>query len=331
MHDSDRHLSNLMRGMRQGQRRAFEKLADMLGAAGPLLQSRGMSQREWERRSRRWIPSLCLQVSRPAFQIPAHPAKWIQAQVEALWKSWLLDIQRDRASTEDFQRQMLPPSLFLWADIEVGAAFRPAEGLSGDVYDHAEIPGGLVVSLLDSMGHGPSAGLHVVHSLGALRASMPHGSISDLLVRLNGIMHRHQVDVEYASLVLARFDEQSLQVKIGNAGGVPPVLIADGEARVVDRGSYGLGMLETHPGTETAVELPAGGILMLLSDGVCEQEDPGGPHFGWERAVDVVRPIIHLPADRIAQAVLDAVSAHTAAPQGDDQTIVIVRRLVTDP
>lgn len=190
MQDLDRYLKLLMRRMQQGHQRDFKDLAVILASSGQDLQNRGMLPQQWEEVSRQWVPRLCLQVSQPGFCIPDHPSLWVLDEVEALWKSWIVKLQNDRAAARDFQRRMQPPSPYLWHDLEIGAAFRPADGLSGDLYDHAEIHDGYTVALLDSMGHGSPAALHAVHTLGALRASLSHEPVSALLQRVNRIMSR---------------------------------------------------------------------------------------------------------------------------------------------
>jgi phosphoserine phosphatase RsbU/P len=326
MQDLDRYLTLLMRGLQEGRQKDFKELAVILAASGQELQERGMLPEQWEEVSRRWIPGLCLQVSQTGFRIPDHPGLWIQQEVELLWRSWIVKIQRDRAAARDFQRRMQPPSPHRWRDLEIGAVVQPAEGLSGDLYDHAEVDDGFTVAMLDSMGHGSPAALHAIHTLGALRASLAHEPVPALLQNINQIMRRYQVGTEYASLVLARFDRDSHSVRIGNAGGIPPVLFADGAARTIQGGSYAVGALATHPGIEVTETLPSRGVLMLLSDGVCESEDANGSEFGLDRAVDVVRASLFQPAGLIAETVMDAVSAFTST-QLDDRTVVIVKRL----
>ena len=71
----------------------------------------------------------------------------------------------------------------------------------------------------------------------------------------------------------------------------------------------------------------AGDLLVLLSDGIYEYEDPNGEQFGAERVAGLLKQHRSLPAAELAETVLRGVETHgKGAPQNDDITIVLVRR-----
>ena len=316
MSDYNQYLVSLMRRVREGDQQAAPEFAILLAAEGQVLLDWGMPRDQWERHNRFWIQSITLTVSDPGFVIPAHSAEWIMEQWKRRMHAWIDHLQCDRVAAVNFQRGIQSAPHSRWHDLEIGVASQPADGLSGDVYHHSETPGGYTVALLDSMGHGSPAGLHAVHTLGLLRSRL-HESSSRLLSALNEAMIRYRVNTEYASLLLARFDSDSHVVTLANAGGVPPILIANDTPRVIVGGSYAPGMLPVIKGGETVETLPPGGVILLLSDGIC-------PDFEPTAVGCAILPILHEPADRIAQALLDS-----KAVADDDQTAIVIKRRST--
>jgi sigma-B regulation protein RsbU (phosphoserine phosphatase) len=69
-------------------------------------------------------------------------------------------------------------------------------------------------------------------------------------------------------------------------------------------------------------------MLVLYSDGVTEANNPAYDEFDEERFIEVLKAHRTLPATRIVQAVMKAVTDFAAgAPQADDITLLVAKRL----
>jgi phosphoserine phosphatase len=76
------------------------------------------------------------------------------------------------------------------------------------------------------------------------------------------------------------------------------------------------------------VELAAGDLWVVLSDGFFEATDPAGEELGVERIGEVLRRCRHLPAAEILEQLWAELHRFTlGAPAADDQTAVLLRRL----
>jgi serine phosphatase RsbU (regulator of sigma subunit) len=76
-----------------------------------------------------------------------------------------------------------------------------------------------------------------------------------------------------------------------------------------------------------AIAFEPGDMLVLLTDGVFECEDPQGGQFGVERVGQLVHAHRGEPAASLAAHLLDAVRAfEQGAPQQDDITMVVLKR-----
>jgi phosphoserine phosphatase RsbU/P len=75
------------------------------------------------------------------------------------------------------------------------------------------------------------------------------------------------------------------------------------------------------------VQLNAGEVLLLYSDGVTEATNPLGEEFEEERLAQILQSNRHRSPDEIVEAVTRAVSDFSAgAPVADDLTLVVAKR-----
>ena len=74
--------------------------------------------------------------------------------------------------------------------------------------------------------------------------------------------------------------------------------------------------------------LAPGDTVALISDGVFEYENASGEMFGNERVEELLAAAAADPAERQVQLLVDGVEQFAGeAPQNDDMTIVVLRRL----
>jgi len=67
---------------------------------------------------------------------------------------------------------------------------------------------------------------------------------------------------------------------------------------------------------------------VIASDGISESMDPNNEQFGVERMVGVIGPKRGSTAREILDALVDAAKRHAgSAPQYDDMTVVVVKRV----
>ena len=75
------------------------------------------------------------------------------------------------------------------------------------------------------------------------------------------------------------------------------------------------------------VQLDAGDVLALLSDGIYEYENAHGEPFGAARVCSLIAAQHHRPMAEVGAALFAGVTAFAErAPQADDMTVVLVKR-----
>ncbi len=89
-----------------------------------------------------------------------------------------------------------------------------------------------------------------------------------------------------------------------------------------------MGVLPSLEYEERTAHLDPGDVLILYTDGIVEASDNAGRFFGRGRLAEAARAARHEPAEQMGEWIEAAVAQFVAgAPQSDDLTLVIVRRL----
>jgi serine phosphatase RsbU (regulator of sigma subunit) len=88
-----------------------------------------------------------------------------------------------------------------------------------------------------------------------------------------------------------------------------------------------LGLFESIPYDDEAVELRAGDTLVIYSDGVTETWSPEDVEYGDERLSDLVVEFRHLGAEALQQRILDEVGSFAGGAKAtDDRTLIVIKR-----
>ncbi|WP_328929502.1 SpoIIE family protein phosphatase [Streptomyces sp. NBC_00190] len=233
---------------------------------------------------------------------------------------------REHETAVILQRSMLPQHISPPPGIEVSHRYLPASDVNevgGDWYDVLPLTGGRAGLIIgDVMGHGIAAGA----VMGRLSASVRALARLDLSpVRLLHQLEAALCDLAepmLATLLYVVCDPATGHCTVTRAGHPPPVLaLPDGTVRLVDTPPgvpLGVGGV---PFTPTEFDVPAGGVLVLYTDGLIEARG----HDLDERLAELMR----LLADRQSQLdhVCDSLITHLVPAAADDDIALMVVRI----
>jgi serine phosphatase RsbU (regulator of sigma subunit) len=155
-------------------------------------------------------------------------------------------------------------------------------------------------------------------------------NLAEVMTKLNRITSLNCPANRFISLFFCILDGETGELTFCNAGHNPPLIIrANGTWEQLRGGGPVVGILATIEYQEHHVRLEEGDTLVIYSDGVTEAENPRRDEFEVEGLVQSVIANRHLPAEKIIEEVNRAVAEFTAgAPQSDDITLVVARRVV---
>ncbi len=232
----------------------------------------------------------------------------------------------------EIQKGLLPSVLPAVPGIEIAAANFSSKQVGGDYYDAIPLDDRrLILAIGDVSGKGTPAALLMANIQATIRALVPLDiSLSDLTARVNNLMCLNTGGDKFVTFFWGCLDRQSRRLTYVNAGHNHPFLLrADGSMERLDRGGMILGVLETVMAYEEGVvDLGAGDIMVLFTDGVSEAMDAGSHEYGEDRLEAVIRRAGSRGAQVLIDEIHSDVLAHAGrAPQSDDITMMVVRAL----
>lgn len=241
-------------------------------------------------------------------------------------------LAKEVAVAREIQVSTLPRSLPRVAGYDLWAHFRPTDQTGGDLYDVVMLDKRLFLLLGDATGHGFGPALSATQMQAMLRVAFRLGADLDrAYVEVNNQLAEDLPDDRFITAFVGFLDPRTHVVDF-HSGGQGPILhfrFAAGECDWYKPTNLPLGalpMVGVAPGHR--LEMAPGDVLALISDGIYEFMDGEGHEFGEERVAAVLRAHAHAPMRELGQRLVDEAFRFAGdAPQKDDITLVLVRRL----
>jgi serine phosphatase RsbU (regulator of sigma subunit) len=226
--------------------------------------------------------------------------------------------ERERTIAQTLQRSLRPGGLPEVPGLAAAVRFRPAGEsveLGGDFYDLFEAGGGAWAALIgDVQGKGPDAAAVTALARHTLRAGAVYEERpSGVLRLLHKALREQRSDGRFCTVAHAhiRIGRGRLRVELA-CGGHPLPLVGhpDGRVELVGRLGTLLGTDIEPQLYDVTVELEAGDVLLLYTDGVTEVRQRRREVFGLAQLTELLSACAALPphavADRVEAAVLSA-------------------------
>jgi len=251
---------------------------------------------------------------------------------EAKLQARLDQVRHDLDIARSIQQGLMPAQAPRLDDFEIAGWNQPADETGGDYFDWQTLPDGRVaVSLGDATGHGIGPALVSASCRAYARASLLALDGKDgLLGRLNTLLAEDLPSNRFITFAVVFLDAPDSRVQILSAGHGPilwyqrqPDKIANLEAQGIP-----LGMISGVEYSQANERILApGDLLMLVTDGFYEWENPGGEQFGLNRLETVVRESCDCEAEIMIQRLCQAVENFCeGTKQQDDLTAVVIKK-----
>lgn len=244
----------------------------------------------------------------------------INQRIRATWyESLIVEAQR-------IQQSILPSRIPQYAGYDIWGRTVPAEIVSGDFYDYIPVSDNILgLAIADGSGHGLPAALVVRDVYMGLRMATDRDfKIIRTLEKLNHIIHRGRLTTKFVSLFYGELETGGILIYC-NAGHNPPfVLRKNGKSEFLRNGGPVLGPTPDATYTRGYLQMEAGDLLCMYTDGIIEAHDRQDREFSTDRLVRLVKANRNRTAQEIGQEVLARVDKWGRADE-DDRTIVIVK------
>ena len=232
---------------------------------------------------------------------------------------------------QDIQHSLLPEEHIPIPGYDVAGKSIPAQNVGGDYYDIFPTQSNqFALCVGDASGKGLPASLYISNVQATLQGQAPWTpSVSMCLERVNQLVTKRTRTGFFVTLFYSVLDPISNQLSYSNAGHNRPFLKkASGEIEKLDLGDIVLGFKENYPFREDTLLLLPGDTLLIYSDGITEAKNSDGAFFEEERLIDSMARFSSGSAQDLLDQVISDVKSFTGnAPQSDDMTLLVLRRM----
>jgi sigma-B regulation protein RsbU (phosphoserine phosphatase) len=184
--------------------------------------------------------------------------------------------------------------------------------------------------LADVSGKGVPAAL-LMANLQAWFRSQPPGALEEpaaLLERVNRHFYESTEANRFATLFYGLYHGRTRQLRYVNcAHPAPLVARASGALERLEPTATVVGAFANWSCAEASLELGAGDMLTLFSDGVTEAGGEGDEEFGEQRLMRTISENRQQAAGTVVDAVVDAVTDFSRGARSDDITVMVLRGL----
>ncbi|OCR02245.1 hypothetical protein BCD67_19775 [Oscillatoriales cyanobacterium USR001] len=238
--------------------------------------------------------------------------------------------------TRRLQKMMLPKERELTEipGLDISGFMEPADEVGGDYYDVLSHAGRVKIGIGDVTGHGLESGVIMLMTQTAVRTLL-EGNFTDpteFLDVLNRTIYQNvqRMDSE-KSMTLALVDYSDGLLKLSGQHEEMIVVRSTGEVEKIDTETLGFPIALVEEIADfvgaTEVQLYAGDVAVLYTDGITEAIDMNEVQYGLERLVEVVRANYQRSAVEIKQAVIDNLMLYIGEQKVyDDITLLVFKQ-----
>ena len=266
-------------------------------------------------------PALAVAIAAPALSAEQTPLLVQLGQAAALAADALRLYTEEHSIALTLQRSFLPERTPRIPGLEIAARYVPAAEtaeIGGDFYDVIELADGrLLVAIGDVAGHSIHAATVMVELRHALRAyAVEDHDPAELVALLERMLMRYHRR-EFATLCVLLLDPAANELRVVNAGHLPPLLVDEDGARYLDVYGRMLGLGGARP-PSTAYVLPARWSIVLVTDGLIEV-----PGVDLETTMEGLRAAVRLDVEpeQLCVELLERFSRRL-----DDIALLVLRR-----
>lgn len=231
----------------------------------------------------------------------------------------------------EIQQRLFPKSSPRVPGFDIAGASYPADSTGGDYFDYLPMLNDHIgVMVGDVTGHGIGPALLMAETRAYLRiVARNREDVGEIFTRANLVLAEDVGNERFITGLLARLDHETRTLYYVNAGHPAGYLLdATGGVKLkLKRTGVPLGIRHnTVYKTAPSVQLAAGDVLLLLTDGIEEAASPEEDFFGSERILEIVRANQHRTAAEIVNELYEAARAFTQGqPLADDLTLIVVK------
>jgi len=243
-------------------------------------------------------------------------------------------IEKERLDKElqvaaEIQQLIIPQTIPDVPGLEISATYIPCKEVSGDFYDIIPInENECVFVVADVSGKGIPGAMLVSTMQATLKAYLEYSTeLLSIITNLNDRIMKNTTEDRFITFFFGLYNAKDSTFTYINAGHNPPILVQnDRKLEKLKTGGIFIGCM---PWTyEIAkIDLPAGSILTMYTDGLVEAMDNKNEEFGEQRLEEVLLSNFNASMDDLKQEIITGVKTHLSGNiLDDDFTLLLVKK-----
>ncbi|MGB0037119.1 MAG: GAF domain-containing SpoIIE family protein phosphatase [Candidatus Acidiferrales bacterium] len=237
-------------------------------------------------------------------------------------------MERDLSAARRLQGALLPRLPGKEFGLDIAARVVSSRELSGDLYDFIRYgPQELGVAMGDVSGKGSAAALYGAVAIGTLRSIGPQKHRpAEMLRAINGFLGERMIEARFMTLCFATWHRGRRRLRVANAGQEQPFLFHGGRCDKIRLSGFPLGIFEEATYDQQTFILDPGDLIVFHSDGIGDTQNAAGEFFGHDRVCKLISLNHELPADGVADRILEEVDTFSGGRHPfDDRTLVVLK------
>lgn len=252
----------------------------------------------------------------------------LETKLEALQRQYA-ELNTAIFEAAQVHRRLCAPSIVHYGPFDIASEIFAVRHLPGDFFTVEETKEGMVLALGDIGGKGLAAGMWVSHLAGLVRTHTAANSSPEAIAAgVNRDFARMSPAAPLSSLFVARLNAGLSTLDYCSAGHPPALLLrGDGKLETLSDGGPVLGVVPEAWFDCGSVQLHAGDVILICSDGILESFNDSEQEFGGPRLEAEFRRAHGGSAEAMLFSVLGAVQDFAAPhPLTDDMTLVLITK-----
>jgi sigma-B regulation protein RsbU (phosphoserine phosphatase) len=187
---------------------------------------------------------------------------------------------------KEVQSFLFPKNLPDNQRVKIKASYYPHDSIGGDYYDYIKFSNdSFLICIADVSGKGIPAALLMSNFQASLRTLVRQTrDLKQIVEELNYNILDNAKGERFITFFIAIFDLAAGKINYINAGHNPPMLLANGEVTMLDKGTTILGVFNKLPFVnQQEVNLSGNSLLFAFTDGLTETSSEEGEEYGSER------------------------------------------------
>jgi phosphoserine phosphatase RsbU/P len=238
----------------------------------------------------------------------------------------------DLALASEIQQSIIPQTgnYFLQnSGIAIHTVFRPAQYVSGDLYDFFMIDNKrLIITMGDVSGGGIPAALFMGVAHTYIRSNALYDTSKEIVSQVNKQLCKNNSNQFFLTLFLGILDISTGILNYCSAGHTPTILYsASGKIQELNN-QHGL-PLGLYPGKEysdTSITIYKGDYLVLYTDGVTEHINEAGEFYGAGSFYSLLKQLKDKSPEEIATMIMESVDRFgSGTAQHNDHSLMVVK------